>query len=154
MPAVTPGRYRARAVDHKFGKTSKGTDQIMVAFEVTQEEHKGHRFYWYGFFSDKTIDRTLESLEACGWDGKGFKDMTSLRKNEVELVVETETNEGETYLRVRWVNRLGGGGVKEELDAVGLADLEARCQAAILERRQRREYEGAERAGNDDGPPV
>lgn len=153
MAAITPGRYRARAVDHKFGKTSKGTDQVLVTFEVTQDEHKGHRFYWYGFFSEKTIDRTLESLEHCGWDGKGFKDMSSLRKNEVELTVENETNEGETYLRVRWVNRLGGGGVKEELDAAGISALEERCQAAILDRRQRREYEGAD-AGGGDGPPV
>jgi hypothetical protein len=137
--AMTPGKYRAKAVSHKFGKSSKGTEQIYIDFELTSGEHKGQHLGYYGFFSEATADRTLESLEYCGWDGNSLGAMRGLGSKEVELVVELEKNEQDNkeYLKVRWINKIGGG-VKEELTGAGMSALENRLKGMILARKQKR----------------
>ncbi len=64
---LNPGKYRARPIAAALGLTSKGTDQIAVTFELL--DPAGERITWYGFFTEKTTDRTLESLRHCGWKG-------------------------------------------------------------------------------------
>ena len=136
MGAITPGKYRAKAVAHKLGKTSKGTEQVYIDFELTSGEHKGQHLPYYGYFTEATAERTLESLEYCGWDGNSLGEMRGLGSKEVELVVELERNDqdGKEYLRVKWVNRTGGG-VKEELDRGGVASLEQRMKGLMLARK-------------------
>lgn len=164
MPALTPGTYRAKAINHKLGETAKGGEQILVTFEILTGEHKGQSLYWYGFFTEKTLERTLESLEACGWDGESIAKAVGLGSKEVELVVEYETSQsdGKQYLRVRWVNAPRGAALKKELDRGGVAALEERLKGAMLARKAKREEAGDDsfdygangyRDGGD-GPPV
>jgi hypothetical protein len=162
---MEPGRYKAKAIDRQFGKTAKGNEQILVIFAVTDDgPHKSKKLYWYGYFTEKTIDRTLESLEHCGWDGTSLKELKGFGTQEVELDVGLEKNEqdGKEYVRVRWVNRLGGGPGKkmEELDSGGMSALEERVKGALLARKESRAAEndtsfphGANATGGD-GPPV
>jgi hypothetical protein len=94
---LSPGYYRARAVEYALGKTQNGTRQVAVRFEVLDEQGApgGERVTWYGYFTEKTAERTLESLQYCGWEGDDVTDLTGIERNEVQIVVEHEEYEGE-----------------------------------------------------------
>ena len=64
---LAAGNYRGRPVRAALGTSSKGTEQIAVEFELI--EPAGERMTWYGFFTEATTDRTIESLRHCGWQG-------------------------------------------------------------------------------------
>jgi hypothetical protein len=119
MP-IRDGKYKARAVGEVvLGKSAeKQTPQIECLFEMLEGESKGHRARWTGYFGLNSADRTIESLQICGWEGDDLsefadKGLHGLDANEVEAVIENEEYEkdGEirTVPRVRWINRLGGG---------------------------------------------
>lgn len=122
---IEAGRYRAVAVSveaedgtevwAQFGRSKiQGTEQVVVNFEILDGASVGSRIAWFGYFSDKTVDRTLEALRICGWKGNDLA--TAIKgpiDNEVSLVIEHETDpQGQVRPRVRWVNRPGGGGLK------------------------------------------
>jgi hypothetical protein len=160
MSAMQPGRYRAKAIGHKLGKASTGNEQVLVNFEVTDGEHKGRIVYWYGTFTEASIERTLESLEHAGWDGVSLSQMSGLGDREVELVMENELGQdGQNRLRVRWVNKMGGA-MKVELDRGGVMALEERIKGAMLARKQKRDdssddsFEFGANRRSGDGPPV
>ncbi len=147
---MTPGTYRAKAKSHKFGRASTGSEQVYIDFEIASGPHAGKRIPAYLYFTEKTADRTLESLEYCGWDGGSLKELKGLGSKEVELVIELEKRQdGNEYLRVKWINSTGGG-VKEELDAGGLYTLEQRMKGKMLERKQKRAAEKPPRESGDD----
>jgi len=121
---TTPdGRYRARAIDGDYGKSSKGTPQVVVLFEL----ENGVRRTWYGYLSEKAADYTLDSLRACGVTD--LESLAGLGSTEVELVLETEVFDGRENQRVRYVNALGSGAVsvKERM-----SDAERKAFAASL----------------------
>jgi len=137
---LKPGHYQALAREWTFGKTSKGTEQVAIVFEIADGDDKGQRITWYGFFTDATYERTLDSLENAGWDGQSLAKLGGLGSRPCVIVVEHETGQdGKTYSRVRWVNSLGGGlNVKEKMESHEVASLEERMKGAMLDRRQRK----------------
>jgi hypothetical protein len=142
MAMIEEGTYRAKATGHKFGKTSKGTEQVFVEFTVTEGDCQGQRLAWYGYFTEKTTERTLDSLEYCGWDGDSLTDLRGLGSQEVDLVVEhEEADDGRVYARVKWVNRVGGG-VKEEMTPAEVQALNARLKGLRMARKQKRANQG------------
>lgn len=148
-----PGKYRAKALVHKFGKSKNNTEQVYVDFEITAGPFAGQRLGWYGFFTEKTAERTLESLEYAGWDGQSLAELKGLGSKEVELVVDLEKNEqdGREYLRVRWVNRVSGG-PKVLLGRGEVTSLENRMKGMMLQRQQKRQAAGGGgREPGDDG---
>ncbi len=109
---LAPGHYKARALDADFGFAGTGTKQVALSFEILDGDERGEHISWYGFFTQNTAERTVESLRHCGcvFPDDRLDDLNGLGNTEVELVVEEETSErGEAKSRVRWVNRLGGG---------------------------------------------
>lgn len=106
MSDLKDGRYRARAIDGNFGRSSKGTDQVVILFEL----ESGHRRTWYGYLSDAAVDRTLEALRACGVTE--LESLAGLGSCEVEIVLATELFEGKQNQRIAFVNALGSGSVK------------------------------------------
>lgn len=130
---INDGIYKAVASNGtaQFGMTSKGTEQVLVNAEIIDGECAGRTVPWFGFFSEKTIDRTIESLRYFGWKGNDLANIGVLDQV-VEIVVENETNnEGKVYPRVRWVNRPGGGGLtlQTQLEGGQLAAFAARMKA-------------------------
>lgn len=100
------GTYKARAKEWGLGHAGTGAEQVAVLFEFTQGELAGRCITWYGYFSDATVERTLDSLRHCGWDGHDFVNLDGLDRNEVDLVIdEEEGQDGKVYDRVKWVNR-------------------------------------------------
>lgn len=117
---VENGTYTAKAKqwDHgrtKGSQTSEPKDQVAVQFEITEGPHAGRCLTWYGFFTEKTMVRTLEALRYCGWTSDDVVSLEGMGNLLVSIVVENEQqvggkNDGTWYPKVRWVNQLGGGG--------------------------------------------
>lgn len=131
---IEKGTYTAKAVEWKLGVTGTGKEQIAVLFQLED----GSQITWYGYFTEKTTERTLDSLEYMGWDGVDISDPVGLDRNEVRVVIDHEVSEqdGKTYARVKWVNRMGGLAVKEELTGGALQSFKQRMQGAVMARRQ------------------
>lgn len=108
---IPEGTYRARVKSADFGFTSKGTEQVQVVFDILDPDYDGETVLWWGYFTEKTAERTMQSLRYCGWKGDDVTNLIGISDNEVEVVVEHNTYQDKTNARVAWVNRLGGGGV-------------------------------------------
>lgn len=166
---IAAGKYLARPLQAQLGYTGTGKEQVAVLFQVRDgQPHAGEKITWYGYFTEATTDRTLESLEYCGWDGEGLTDesLNSIGNvdTDVELVIDDEPDlEGKMRARVRWVNKPGGRGiaVKQALSTAEAQAFDQRMKGAILARKQKRAQQpqqsdssfdyGANKGG---GPPV
>jgi len=131
---IEKGTYPARAVEWKLGITSQGTEHIAVLLQLED----GRQITWYGYFTEKTMERTLDSLEYMGWDGEDITNPVGLDRNTVFVVVEHKEHDGKTYAEARWINRAGGLAVKEELAGGALHAFKERMQGAVMARKQRR----------------
>ena len=112
------GTHRVRPVDAVLGMTSTGKEQIGVMFEHLETFE---RITWYGYFTDATFERTIESLRYLGWTGNDLSEwnggLPEGCANEVDIVVEDEQDQRDGTLRrkVRWINSGGGVSVKDRL---------------------------------------
>jgi hypothetical protein len=110
MSKINPGKYTAIAREWKLGETDNThTPFIGVQFELLDESVAGVTMNWSGWLSDAAIDRTLESLRACGWRGKDISDLTGIGDRRVTVTVDNEEYKGKTFPRIKFVNMLGGG---------------------------------------------
>jgi hypothetical protein len=118
---IPNGSYTAKAKSGALGTTSGGKEQVAVQFVVGDGEQAGETITWYGYFTEKSVDRTLESLRIAGWRGDDLADLSDLSREDapvVELVIAAEVYEGKTNARVKWINRPGNGpALKKQLDA-------------------------------------
>lgn len=153
---LQPGYYRGRAIEWGLGKTEKGTRHVAVRFQTLDEQERpGESIAWYGYFTDKTTERTLESLQHCGWEGTDITDLSGIERNEVQLVVQHEEYEGKVHARVAWVNRPGGGGIaiKAPLDEGEKADFARDVKAKLLAMRQGQRRAPVNRSARTPEPP-
>ena len=134
MSRFPNGIYRAKAISHVLGESkNKGTPQSQVAFELSQEGYEGQRIDWLGYYTEKTEDRTLESLRIAGWTGDDLSaaELPGLGSTEVDLVIENEEWEGKTRSKVQWVNKPGGIALGKPMDDVARKTFAARMRAKI-----------------------
>ena len=104
MPQLPAGIFTAKSTEHQWCYSSKGTKCIAVRFEIIDADAESNQaITWYGYFSDKTWERTLESLRYMGWDGKDLTDLGSLNEP-VSLDITNEEYQGRTHSKVAWVN--------------------------------------------------
>lgn len=117
--AITNGKYKARATGQVvLGTSSKAkTPFIECYFKLVGGENDGSEVRWTGYFGGQSAERTIESLQHCGWQGDDVSEFADgelhgLDSNDVEVVVELETyekdGESRTSPRVQWVNKTGG----------------------------------------------
>ncbi len=133
MTLISEGTFRARATEGALGFTSKGSEQIAVSLQLLDGPDEGKAITWYGYFTDKTMDRTLESLRLLGWASDDLSDLTGIDQQNVHIVVEHETdNDGVVRARVRWIN--GGGGVqlKERMNEGEAKSFAAKMKGRVL----------------------
>lgn len=131
------GKYKARAIAVALGVTSTGKEQIVVSFQVADT---AETISWYGYFSERTWERTVESLRVCGWTGDDLTDfdggnLAGIDTHDVEIVVEEEADmDGIPRARVRWVNMLRGSGisVKQPLAGSELKSFAAQMRGKII----------------------
>ena len=132
--AIKPGTYIARAEELDFGITDNNKDYVAVQFKIEEGESIGQRITWFGYFSEKTHERTIQALRYCGWEGHDFTRITNddIRKNLVQLVIDEEEYEGKLRTKVQWVNRLGGMAVKNRMSDEQRAAFAKRMKGAAL----------------------
>jgi hypothetical protein len=104
---------RARGCGFDQGKNHK---EVVVPCEIVDHPTlAGERVYWRGYFSDATVDRTIESLQNMGWQGDDLSELEDLDAAGAErflpdtfaIVCEPEEFEGVWRLKVKWVNKSG-----------------------------------------------
>ena len=110
------GTYPGRAIGAALGFTKGEKPQVAVELEVTEGEDAGQRITWFGYFSEKTEGRTLESLRTLGWQGDDLDDL-STATGDCMFVVEQEEWEGKVSAKVKWINKAGGLALSAPMDA-------------------------------------
>lgn len=120
---VPKGTYRAKATRGEYGVTpTSGNDFISVAFQIVEDgEQKGQTVGYRGFFTEKAMERTMESLRTagCTFPGNDITNLEGLGSTEVQIAVDHEEYESKgekkTAARVAFVNPIGSAGrVKPE----------------------------------------
>ncbi len=117
---ISVGKFKARATGNVvLGESAKkGTPFIELYFRVVDGDAAGEEVRWTGYFSDKTKERTIESLQFCGWAGDDLSEFADgelhgLDASDVQITIEheeytTDSGEQRRSPRVAWVNKLGG----------------------------------------------
>lgn len=142
---IKDGKYKARATGQVvLGTSSKAkTPFIELYFRISEGEHEGEEARWTGYFGPKSSERTIESLQLCGWEGDDVgefadSELHGLDANEVQIVVEleeyeTEDGERKATPRVQWVNKLGGYlNVQNAMPASEAASFGERMKGLVL----------------------
>lgn len=117
---IAAGTYKARVTGQCVlgNSKNKGTPFIEFYLKVLAGEHEGALVRWTGYFTENTNERTIQSMQLCGWQGEELGEFADgelhgLDSNEVDIVVEIETyqndqGEDKQAPRVAWINRPGG----------------------------------------------
>jgi hypothetical protein len=126
--AIPDGIYIARALTGALGYTKDGKECVGVEFLLEGGQH----ITWYGYFTEKTEERTIESLRICGWTGTDLDNLEGIDTNEVQLVIESEEYDGKMRSKVRWVNRTGGLAMSSPLDEGQARSFAARMKGKVL----------------------
>jgi hypothetical protein len=104
-----------------------------VSFEVLNGPCAGQKITSFLYFGEKSAERSLESLRACGFTGDDidkFSDQTP--DIECQIVVEHETYQGKTRAKVKWVNAPYKGFTFEQpLDAPSLRKYSAQLKSKL-----------------------
>ena len=100
---VPIGMYRARLVEVVLTGSAPGSEHVQALFEILEGEYEGHFAPWYGFFSEVTARRTIESLRYCGWRGVDLANLEGVKSNDVTIEVEHWLRDGKSHARVAWV---------------------------------------------------
>lgn len=110
---IQKGKYVARGTGRfELCTSKKGTQTVAVEVEIVEGENTGRVMVWWGYFTDATEERTIESLRYLGWQGDDVTTLEGLGSRRVEIVVDHEPDlQGKVWPKIQWVNRLGGGGL-------------------------------------------
>lgn len=120
MGIVAEGKCKGRAIHTVLGFAGTGSEQIGIMFRIVGGDDDGRSVPYRGYFTEAAMERTVESLRACGWQGQDLSvfngateaECAELLPDEVLLTIEHQppmTPDGKTYAQVQWVNRLGSG---------------------------------------------
>src|SRR5688500_1276083 len=139
---IKEGTYTAKGVEAKLGFTAAGKEQVAVRLRLSS----GEGITYFGYFTEKTTERTLESLRHLGWAGEDLFDLSGIDQNEVEIVVEheeyeTDSGELKTSAKVRWINAIGGGGIamKSTMDVAQAKAFAQRMKATAIAAKRKAE---------------
>ncbi len=134
---IPAGTYRARAVEGALGHTEGGNPQLAVQFTLLDDDVQGQTIAWYGYFTEKTQERTVQALRYCGWQGDDLTDLSGIDANEVQIVVDHEEYNGVTRAKVQWVNDGAGLRMKSRMSQGDAAAFAAKMRGAIVAQRQK-----------------
>lgn len=131
MEMLPEGTYTAHCVNAQLGFSKKGSEQIIATFKISDENFKGREMTWYGSFSDKAMQYTLDAMKNCGFIGDDYSDLGSMTRNEISLVIghEANPNDGKIYARVKFINAIGRARVTAPMNADQIRAFNAKMKA-------------------------
>lgn len=110
------GRYKAIVHDWSTGLSSaKGTPYVKLGFKIVEGEHSGRIVDWYGYFTEKTVDRLVTDFLAIGYEGDDpladfgrAKSVDQLpgKLRQVQLVIAHEEFRERVQVRVKYINEI------------------------------------------------
>lgn len=136
--SIQPGTYRAQAIkgSAKLGYSNNGTEQVGVQIALLDADgvETDYTIGWYGYFTDGTFERTIESLRNMGWQGDDLRDLSTVGSKACEIVVDFEEYQGRRSLKVKFINSAGRRTVamKNEMDASAVAAFAARMRGQVI----------------------
>lgn len=122
MELIAEGKYRMRAVEHSQVTENENThnEEIRVLCEILEEgEFQGRYRTWYGYFTEATAERTIESLRTMGWRGNDITNISLEPDVEFQGVIKHEAGRddpGKIRDRIAFINRLAGVYVGTPMD--------------------------------------
>lgn len=125
------GKFLAKADPKSAAWTTssqKGTTGVEIVFVIEPgEEHAGTRVKWIGWFTDKTQERTIESLRyaGCTFPGDDITNLAGLGSSVAQIVVAPD----KYGPRVDWVNDPTKGG--KPLDTPALTSFAEQMKMAV-----------------------
>ena len=165
MSNLIAGKYRAKPTEAGLGFTKGNEDGsnkkevVAVRFEVTEGEFQGEWITWYAYFTDKAVEYTMANLRTCGWTGDDLADLSSINGSaDVVIVLVEEEFNGETTLKVKYINDPNGGGVmlNAPMDETARKSFAAKMRGAAVASRQGKPASKASSkpAAQKDGHPF
>jgi hypothetical protein len=140
LQIIAKGTYLARAVSCTTDTNADKTKEcFVVKFSIDSGEHAGTELYYRGWLTEKTVDRTLDSLRYCGWDSDDVTDVLRpeiISRKQVSLSVEVDEYQGRLKNVVAWVNDPSRR-PKGSLDNAAAKLLAARLKGAAIASRNR-----------------
>ena len=136
---LAEGKYTATAVEHSqvtlHEKT--GNEEIRVLCEILDEgDAKGVTRTWHGYFTEKTAERTIESLRYMGWKGDDITNISLEPGTKFQIVIKHEEYEGKTQEKIAWINRLQSVYVGQPMDASRKSSFASRMKGLVLASKQ------------------
>lgn len=133
------GRFDAKVTAADLGETDNGKPFVNFTFETSEGIIWGNLY-----LSEAAIDRSLKTLaEVFAFNGD-FADMDQFVGKDCSIVTEAEEYNGETRIKVKWINAKGG----PKLDPASRASLAERLNAKYSRK------SGSAAAAKDDGEPF
>jgi len=130
---IPEGTWKVRGTEGALGTSSTGNETVGISLTILEGEAKGSRITWYGFFTEKTFDRTIEALRHLGWEGNDISDLRGVDRLEAYAVIEHEADEdGELHAKVRWINSGGGVALKDRMDVGSAKAFAERVKGRVL----------------------
>lgn len=121
MNLLEAGKHLAKAVDHCISSSEKGEPFLSVLFELED----GHKMMWRGSLThEKGKEITVRTLKTLGFAGtvkdlaRGAESGCLDMDKTVELDIQIEEYNGKKFLKIQWVNEVGGGGFKNRLSEI------------------------------------
>jgi hypothetical protein len=111
---MTPGKHAAKIDDYGIGKNKEDKPYVFINFKLSDT---GESIKWFGHLGDAKGDKkspreiTLQTILRMGFRGDDVHDLADGRQSrmldesvEYELVLENNTYNGKTSLRVKFIN--------------------------------------------------
>jgi hypothetical protein len=140
---ITVGKHIGRARAWNLGEAKTGNEELSVDMTIKSGECAGQSITARLYFTEKTFDRSIESMRYMGWKGDDLSNIQGLDSNDVEIVVEHEEYEGQTRARVKWINRIGGAAAAKPLEASKAKSFAERMKARVARADQERSAKAA-----------
>lgn len=122
------GTYRGKVVQWALGTTGTGKEQVAVTLYLPEPDE---RITWFGYFTEKTEERTFRTLRMLGWRGDDISDLSEIQDAECQAVVENEEYEGKVRAKVKWLNALDGPVLQNQMDPSASKSFAARMRARV-----------------------
>lgn len=131
---IPEGRYQCRATEGLLSETEGGNPQVAVDIVIIEEgEWEGQHRTWYGSFTEKSTDRTLQSLRLLGWRGDDLSELVGLGETEAYVTItHEEDQEGNLRDRAAWINSGAGIAVKKPMNADSAKAFAERMKGHVL----------------------
>lgn len=134
------GRYKALPHDWSTGlSAAKGTPYLKVGFKILDGEHVGRIVDWYGWMTEKTVDRLATDLAAMGYDGDDpladfarakSADQVPGKLRAVQIVIRHEEWKERVQVRVAYINEITEAKPVDETTKATVRSMFAAAKAA------------------------